>query len=176
MALLFRLPLMLIELLLRRLFGRGEHETATVVTPDAARAAAQPAPPVAPVRAEPAPAPRRRTPPPPSADEALRRRAEREATAQAAPDPEPSTPLRPISGHDEHIDREETLVESFGPEGDVGDVGGTITVDEPWDGYATMPASAIVARLRGSDPATKGVVALYERAHKNRTTVLRAAR
>ena len=34
---------------------------------------------------------------------------------------------------------------------------------------------AIVARLRGADLATKAVVALYERGHKRRATVLRAA-
>ena len=36
------------------------------------------------------------------------------------------------------------------------------------------PRGAIVQRLRGADAATKGVVALYERGHKNRKTVLKA--
>jgi hypothetical protein len=70
-----------------------------------------------------------------------------------------------------HIEEEEELVESFGP---ARDVGATITIDEPWDGYAGQPADAIVERLREADLATKGVVALYERAHKNRVTVLSA--
>jgi hypothetical protein len=114
--------------------------------------------------------------PPPTAEEAIERRQEREAVENAEPDLGPPTPLRAITGDADHVDREAEIVESFGPADDVGDVGGTITVDEPWDGYAAMPASAIVARLRSADGATKGVVALYERSHKNRATVLRAAR
>src|SRR3954452_172662 len=178
MALLFRLPLMLLELLLRRLFGRGDDVTATVVTPEAARAAATPAP-----SAQPAPVAgggaftgaASNGAPPPTADDAIARRLEREAAETEAPDPAPQRPLRPISGHDEHVDREATIVESFGPAGDVGDVGGTITVDEPWPGYDGDTAAAIVARLRSADTATKGVVRLYERANKNRATVVRAA-
>jgi len=186
MALIFRLPLMLLELLLRRLFRRDDDITASVVTPEAARAAATPAPVPAPPRAvaDPPPVPgggaftgaSANGAPPPTAEEAIERRREREAAEAAALEPEPPTPLRPITGDAGHVDREAEIVESFGPADDVGDVGGTITVDEPWDGYATMPASAIVARLRSADGATKGVVALYERSHKNRATVLRAAR
>ena len=72
-------------------------------------------------------------------------------------------------GHVYHLDNGgDPLVESFGP---ADDVGATITVEEPWDGYAQQPAAAIVARLRGADPATKAVVALYERGHKARATV-----
>jgi hypothetical protein len=191
MALIFRLPIMLLELLLRRLFRRGDDITASVVTPEAARAAATPAPTPAPTRppapravADPPPASgggaftgaSANGAPPPTAEEAIERRREREAAETATPNPEQPTPLRPVTGDAGHVDREAEIVESFGPADDVGDVGGTITVDEPWDGYAGMPASAIVARLRSADGATKGVVALYERSHKNRATVLRAAR
>jgi hypothetical protein len=182
MALLFRLPLMLLELLVRRLFRRGGDAFAPVVTDDAARAAATPQP-SAPATTPPAPAPTgpRFTgaavngAPPPTADEAIERRREREAVEQAAPDPAPPTPLRPISGHDDHVDREAEVVESFGPAEDVGDVGGTITVDAPWPDYDGQSAAAIVQRLRSADAATKAVVALYERRNKNRATVLRAA-
>jgi hypothetical protein len=177
MGLLFRLPLLLLELLLRRLFGRGDDATASVVTPEAARAAAAPAPPAPPTTG---PAPTftgaaANGAPPPTADEAIERRLEREAVEQVAPDPAPPTPLRPISGHDDHVDLETEVVESFGPADDVGDVGGTITVDEPWPGYDAANATSIVQRLRDADAATKAVVALYERGHRNRATVLRAA-
>jgi hypothetical protein len=172
MGLLFRLPLMLLELLLRRLFGR-EPQPSYVPTPEAAAAAARPAPP------PPGPAPvftgdtgaADTAPPPPTADEAIARREEREPVETTGS----VTPLRPISeSRNGHVDTEPELVESFGPSDDVGDVGGTITVEEPWDGYASQSASAIVARLRGADAATKAVVALYERGHKNRATVLKA--
>jgi hypothetical protein len=159
MVLLFRLPFLLFELLLRRLFGRDEQEErfATAAPPSWSSA-----PPAAAPRANGEPAP-------PTVDEALERRAEREA-ADALAEPPPPTPLRPIADAG-HLDDEDELVESFGP---ADDVGGTITVAEPWDGYAAQPAAAIVTRLRGADPATKAVVALYERGHKNRATVLRA--
>jgi hypothetical protein len=173
MGLLFRLPLLLFEYLLRRLSGGGQDSSyAPVVTPEAAAAAARPAPPPPPVFVGDTGAPA--DPPPPTADEAIERREEREAAA-ATTGTGSVTPLRPISeSRNGHVDTEPELVESFGPSGDVGDVGGTITVEEPWDGYATQPASAIVQRLRGADPATKAVVALYERGHKNRATILKA--
>jgi hypothetical protein len=171
MALLFRLPLMLLELLLRRLFDRGDDVTASVVTPEAAAAAATPAPMPTPTRA---PAFTGGTSvngaPPPTADEAIERRVAREAAEAVVPEPEP-TPLRPIAAED-HVDREAEVVESFGP---ADDVGGTIVVEVPWPGYDRDTASAITQRLRSADAATKAVVTLYERGHKNRATVLRAA-
>lgn len=108
----------------------------------------------------------------PTAEEALRRRREREAVERAAPpvtEPPASAPL----GAEAHVDSEPSLVESFGPPDDVA---GPLTVDEPWEGYDGMPASAVVARMRGADEATRAVVGLYERTHKKRQTILRAAR
>jgi hypothetical protein len=181
MALLFRLPLMLLELLLRRLFGGDDDvRVAPVVTDEAARAAATPAPVPGPPRPPGGAAftgAAANGTPPPTADEAIERRVEREAAEAVAPDPAPPTPLRPIGGAAAagHVDTEATIVESFGPAEDVGDLGGTITVDPPWPGYDHDSASAIVVRLRGADAATKAVVALYERGHKGRKTVLNAA-
>jgi hypothetical protein len=178
MALLFRLPLMLLELLLRRLFRGGEDvRVAPVVTDEAARAAATPSPVSTPPGGGAFTGATANGAPPPTADEAIQRRVEREAEEVAAPDPNPPTPLRPIGGAaaDGHVDREATVVESFGPAEDVGDVGGTITVDVPWPGYDDDSAPSIVQRLRDADAATKGVVALYERAHKGRKSVLKAA-
>jgi hypothetical protein len=178
MVLLFRLPSLLFDLL-RRLFRHDERFTAGWATSDPPPPAytAEPAPvAVTPTVPAPAPAPAPApsvvgAPPPPTADEAIERRVAREAAEAAAPDPTPPTPLRPI-GDAGHVDQDAELVESFGP---ADDAGATITVDEPWDGYAALPAAAIVARLRAADPATKAVVALYERGHKKRATVLRAA-
>jgi hypothetical protein len=184
MALLFRLPLMLFELLLRRLFGRGQDDDLFAVAPEPPESASSAAPPT------PAPAPSapqftgaatNGTPPPPTAEEAIARRVEREAAeaapatvAQPEPDLEPPTPLRPVPDLDDadHVDTEPTIVESFGP---ADDVGGTITIAEPWPGYDSDAASAIITRLRGADPATKGVVGLYEAANKGRKTILKAA-
>ncbi len=176
MGLLFRLPLMLLELLLRRLLGRDGEQDRFAAAADAARPAPPPDPPFvgdtgAPVAVPDLEPDLEAEPEPPTADEAIERREEREAAAG----PGSVTPLRPISEiEDQHVDTEPELVESFGPSDDVGDVGGTITVAEPWDGYASQSASAIVSRLRGADAATKAVVALYERGHKNRATVLKA--
>ncbi len=151
MTFLFRLPFLLLEQLLRRLLGREDQERfAPTAQPSTERASSAPVP-------------------PPTAEEAIARRIVREDEA-AASDLTPPTPLRPI-GDAGHLDGGDPLVESFGP---ADDVGATITVEEPWDGYAQQPAAAIVARLRGADPATKAVVALYERGHKQRATVLRA--
>jgi hypothetical protein len=169
MGLLFRLPLLIVEWLARRLFGGDDRYAAAAA---AARPAPPPDPPFvgdtgAPVADAPAPAEAA----PPTVDEVLARREDRDAATGTGS----VTPLRPISESDDgHVDSEPTLVDSFGPSDDVGDVGGTITVEEPWDGYASQPASAIVTRLRGADAATKAVVALYERGHKNRATILRA--
>jgi ferritin-like metal-binding protein YciE len=47
--------------------------------------------------------------------------------------------------------------------------------DEPWPGYDDANAQDITARLRDADDAVAAGVRDYERAHKNRTTVLRSA-
>jgi hypothetical protein len=179
MQLLFRLPLTLLEMALRRglraLLGltgfvRGDEADDLVVptTEPAAAPGRAPSPAAAPA-APAAPA----SPPPPTAEEAIARRRAREAAAAnggPAPAPAPAS-SRPRPIHETHVDREAEVVESFGP---AEDVVATIQVDEPWDGYDGMPATAIVTRLRGADPATKGVVRMYEQQHKRRATVLRA--
>jgi hypothetical protein len=53
--------------------------------------------------------------------------------------------------------------------------GPEIHVDEPWPGYAAMNAPEIIDRVRVSDEAVRAIVALYERSHRKRKTVLRAA-
>jgi hypothetical protein len=174
MQLLFRLPFLLIETIVRRglrallgLTGAAREAGAEDVAPVTA-----PAPPPSPAARV---APRAPTgPPTPTAEEAIARRVVREAesanSAAAAADAPASARPRPIRPTP-HVDRDAEVVESFGP---AEDVAGTIDVDEPWEGYDGMPATTIVTRLRGADPATKGVVRLYEQRHKRRATVLRA--
>ena len=52
---------------------------------------------------------------------------------------------------------------------------GTLRGDEPWAGYDEMNAGQVVERLRDADDELAVKVRDHERAHKNRTTVLRAA-
>jgi hypothetical protein len=161
MMFLFRLPFLLVEMLVRRLLRRDGEETSTYA---------------------PAPSRPRQTPstgasytgaPPPTAEEAIARRVERERERESVlPADEPAAAdLRAVADNGQ-VDREATLVESLGP---AEDVGSAFAVDEPWEGYDGMPATAVVQRVRGSDEATRAVVLLYEQQHKARATVLRAA-
>ena len=50
----------------------------------------------------------------------------------------------------------------------------TLRGDEPWAGYDEMTAGEIVERLRDADDELVAKVRDYERAHKDRTTVMRA--
>jgi len=53
--------------------------------------------------------------------------------------------------------------------------GAQVRVDEPWPGYAAMNAPEIIDRVRAADDeAVRAIVALYERSHRKRKTVLRA--
>jgi hypothetical protein len=172
MAFLLRLPLMLFELLLRRLFGGDDDAQTYSPAPSGADYVAETVenPPVSFTGG----APSANGAPPPSAEEAIERRFAREAAEAEREDSgnvPPPTPLRPVSDHT-HIDTTPEPVESFG---EPDDVGSTITIAEPWPGYDGDTAGAIVTRLKDADGATKGVVALYERANKGRRTILKAA-
>jgi len=50
----------------------------------------------------------------------------------------------------------------------------TLRGDEPWAGYDEMTADEVVERLRDANDALVAKARDYERAHKNRTTVMRA--
>jgi hypothetical protein len=168
MAFLLRLPLLLLELLLRRLFGGDEPLPTYSPAPDYV-AETDEVPPVTFTGGA-----SNGQPPAPTADEAIERRFAREAAEAervGGGNVPPPTPLRPVFDHS-HVDTTPSVVQSFG---EPDDVRGTIVIDEPWPGYDGDNAAAIVARLRSADPATKGVVALYERANKGRKTILKAA-
>src|SRR3954469_4960132 len=174
MQLLFRLPLLLLEMLLRR-GAEAVLGVVGLVRDDAGDDV------VSPVQEPPAPtpppaAPAYTAPPPPSAEEAMERRRSREReaaeTANGSVEPEGAARVRPMPDQTpSHVDREAEVVESFGP---AEDVVATLQVDAPWDDYDKLPAAEIVSRLRDADPATKGVVRMYEQQHKKRATVLRA--
>jgi hypothetical protein len=70
-----------------------------------------------------------------------------------------------------HVDSEPTLSYEAGP---AEDVGPTVHVDAPWEGYDRMRATEIVARLRSADAATRAIVRLYEQQGKARSSVLAA--
>lgn len=67
--------------------------------------------------------------------------------------------------------REEQREHEGAPDGP----GPAIHVDPPWEGYDGMTAAEIIARLESADAAEAAVVALYEGAHRARSTVLKAA-
>jgi ferritin-like metal-binding protein YciE len=51
----------------------------------------------------------------------------------------------------------------------------TLRGDEPWAGYDELTAAAVVAALADADEDRAGQVRAYERSHKNRASVLKAA-
>ena len=53
--------------------------------------------------------------------------------------------------------------------------GSALAVQAPWEDYDAQPAAEIVKRVRTGDEATKAVVLLYERGHKARESIIRAA-
>jgi hypothetical protein len=88
------------------------------------------------------------------------------------PQPEPET----ISDEREplHVSEEPELVREVAESGAEDGAGATITVAEPWNGYARMSAKDVIARARTGDPAELAAVRLYESRHRSRQTVLAA--
>jgi len=173
MPMLLRLPLMLLELLLRggasllkdlllrRLAGDAADERPYVPSAEAEAEAAAAA--------------------------SARREAERLAAAEAAarrPAARPSavrqrtrpTPVRPVEPAPKpapvHVSEEAEQVASFGPSDDPGS---TIEVQAPWPNYDGHSAAEVIRRVRSGDEATRAVVLLYERTHKARKSVIAAA-
>ena len=102
---------------------------------------------------------------------AARRRPAPPAPA-APPEPPPAPEAELLGEEPTHVSREAETVASFGP---ADDPAPTIDVHAPWSGYDDQPAAEIVKRVRAADEATKAVVLLYERGHKSRSSVIRAA-
>jgi hypothetical protein len=85
---------------------------------------------------------------------------------------QPAPPEPPIKLHDDEPTRGEVNRRRF--EAREGSVGAEVHVDEPWNGYDEMSAPDVLDRLVGAGEATLAFVRLYERANRNRATVLRA--
>jgi len=165
MHVLLRLPLMLLDLLLRgaaatlRDFFRGRADAEPPFSPEAEAEAA-------------AAAEARRDAERVAAEEARARRpaarpgAARRRTRPVAPAPEPEPPAEP------HVSSEPETVASFGPSDEPG---ATLEVEAPWPNYDKHTAAEVVRRVRAGDEATRAVVLLYERTHKGRKSVLDAA-
>ena len=66
------------------------------------------------------------------------------------------------------------LVEELAEPGAEEGAGPEVHVDEPWDGYESMNAKDIIARLPRCNAAQLAAVTLYERGHRARHTVLAA--
>ena len=100
------------------------------------------------------------------------------ATAARAPkraaDERPVVPQAPPTGEPTHVSEEPELVEELAEPGAEEGAGAQVNVREPWEGYGRMNARDVVARLAAADPAELAAIELYERAHRNRRTVLNA--
>jgi hypothetical protein len=95
------------------------------------------------------------------------------ARAPSAASPPTATPP-PATREPEHIDTEHELVAEFAEAGAEDGAGAEISVAEPWPGYSKLAASDVIDRLTVASDAERAVVALYEREHKKRKTVLAA--
>ena|SRR5215210_2022758 len=182
---LLRLPLILLEMALRQGAGAVK-ELLRAVTGGADDRAYAPADRVPMPAERPDPAAARRAAEVVAAEEARARRPEarpraaarrRPATppppAPATPPPPPPAPEAELLGEEPaHVSRGAETVASFGP---ADDPSPTFDVQAPWDGYDAQPAAEITKRVRAADEATKAVVLLYERGHKARASVIRAA-
>jgi hypothetical protein len=73
------------------------------------------------------------------------------------------------------IDDEPELVAEVAEPGAEDGASAELEVDEPWAGYDDLTADDAIERVRQADAAELAVVELYERAHKQRRTVLAAA-
>jgi hypothetical protein len=161
---LLRLPLILLEMALRQGAGAVKDILRMV-----AGGAGGEQPPAAPPVPDPAAA-RRDAEAVAAAEARARRPAARPRTAprpRPAPAPAPARPPAPA-----HVSTGAETVASFGP---ADDPSPTIEVHAPWSGYDNQPAAEVIRRIRAGDEATKAVALLYERGHKGRQSVIRAA-
>ena len=85
-------------------------------------------------------------------------------TVGAAPAPTPA-----------HVSRDVRHVEAFADPGAEDGVGAAVHIEEPWRGYGHMTANDIITRLTTASREELAAVALYERAHRDRRTVVAAA-
>ena len=73
-----------------------------------------------------------------------------------------------------HVSEEPELVAEVAEPGAEEGAGASVTVDEPWEGYALLKAKDVVDRLTRAGSAELAAIQLYESSHKQRETVLSA--
>jgi hypothetical protein len=82
----------------------------------------------------------------------------------------------PVETEPVHVSEQPELVEERAEPGAEDGAGAQVTVSEPWTGYRRMTAREVVDRLSDATPAELAAVQLYERAHRERETVLTAVK
>ena len=98
--------------------------------------------------------------------------ADSRASPAATADAPPAVPDELIP---DHVDEEPVLVAEAAEEGAEEGVGAELTVEPPWEGYDQMTAADIRDRLAAASPVEAGAVELYERTHRDRSSVIDAA-
>lgn len=87
---------------------------------------------------------------------------------------EASLDAEPVVEEPVHVSEEPELVAEVAEPGAEDGAGASVTVDEPWDGFAHLNAKDVIDRLAGTDPAELAAIELYEATHKRRETVMTA--
>jgi hypothetical protein len=101
-----------------------------------------------------------------------RRRTRPQAPRPVAEAPAPGPEAELLGDVPTHVSRNAEPVASFGPSGDPA---ASLEVQAPWPRYDEHTATEVVKRVRAGDEATRAVVLLYERTHKQRKSVIAAA-
>jgi hypothetical protein len=113
---------------------------------------------------------------PPAHPDSSRPRTERIPQPPLPPQERLPTPLSPTADAVKTVDDEPELVAEFAEPGAEDGAGAEVGIGEPWDGYSSMNAEAVTARIGEASPAELVVIELYEQAHRKRQTVLSAAK
>ena len=115
--------------------------------------------------------------PPPSADQPAPTATSSPTFVAPAPPTPPAAPEAPSAAPaptPAHVSRDARHVEAFADPGAEDGPGASVHIQEPWRGYGRMTANDIIARLTSASREELAAVALYERAHRDRQTVLAA--
>jgi len=97
-------------------------------------------------------------------------RAAHRPTVPPVPAVEDSPPPEPA-----HVDEGATVVAEFAEDGAEEGAGAEIELAEPWEGYDRQRADEIRARLSDASAETIAAVTLYERAGRERASVIKEA-
>jgi hypothetical protein len=73
-----------------------------------------------------------------------------------------------------HVDEEPVLVGEFAEPGAEEGAGASVHVEQPWTGYDALRAREITDRVTAQPDAVLSLLLLYERANRDRRTVVSA--